>query len=116
MKINEDLRVAMVETDTFREEHRGITVGIERQCTVVQTLSLTEGAGFAHQPLEEGQTVGEALGMPLYTEDGFVLSTLYRLNDAVDSSSHHTELRTGIGYCLVVEGVDEEPPTGPFKR
>ena len=73
----------MVKVNALREEHRRITVGIERQHTVVQLLSLTVGLGLIHQPTEQGQAFFEALWMPLYTNDRLILAALHRLDKMV---------------------------------
>ena len=108
MEIDEDLRVAMVETDFLREEHRGVAVGVERQHTVVHAMGLTVTPGLSDKPPEERQTILQTFRMPLHTEDWLILRTLHGLDDAIGRGGDDTELITGVIDSLVVEGVDGE--------
>ena len=110
MEIDQNLRITMVEMNSLREEHRGIAMGIEREHTLMGMTSLTIAAGLANEPLEKGQTVGHTLRMPLHADDRLILTALYRLDDAVGRFGDDAELAAWLFYCLVVEGVDEEPP------
>ena len=59
MKIDQDLRVTMVEVNTLREEHRGVAMGVECQHAVMRMTSLTITASLSHKPLEKRQTVSQ---------------------------------------------------------
>ena len=69
LQINEDLRITLVEMDALGKEHRGVAMGVERQDTVVRMMGLAIGRSLSHQPLEQGQSCLQALGMPLHTKD-----------------------------------------------
>ena len=106
LQVDENLGVALVEVDAFGEEHGGVAVGVEGEYTVVDTVGGTVAGGFADEPLEEGQSVGKAFGMPLDAEDGFVFIALHGFDDAVGGCGHGAEERTGVADSLMVEGVD----------
>ena len=81
-------------------------MGVEGQHAVVHLMSLTIGIGLSYEPLEQGLSLSHALWMPLHTENAFVFSTLYCLNDTVRSRCRDTELAARIADGLMVEGVD----------
>ena len=114
MKIDQDLRVTMVEVNTLREEHRGVAMGVECQHAVMRMTSLTITASLSHEPLEKRQTVSQAFRMPLHTEDRLILAALDGLNDAVGRFGDDAELAARLLYSLMVEGVDEKPPPCPL--
>ena len=106
MEIDEDLGVALVEVDAFGEKHGGVAVGVEGEHTVVDTVGLPIAGGLAYEPLEQGLTIGQALGVPLDTDDRLILAALHGLDDAVGRGGHGAELIAGVIDCLVVERVD----------
>ena len=106
MEIDEDLGVALVEVDAFGEKHGGVAVGVEGEHTVVDTVGLAIAGGLAYEPLEQGLTIGQALGVPLDTDDRLILAALHGLDDAVGRGGHGAELIAGVIDCLVVEGVN----------
>ena len=115
MEIDEDLGIALVEVDTLGEtlgfaallckEHGGVAVGVEGEDAVVDAVGLTEAGGFGDEPLEQGQSVGEALGVPLDAEDGFELAALDGFDDAVGGGGHHAEFVASVADGLMMEGV-----------
>ena len=108
MEIDEDARVALIDAHALGEEHRRVAVGVEGEHTVVDLLGLAPGFGTTNEPLEEGCSLSEALGMPLDTEDGLILAALDGLDDTIGSHGRSTETGTAIGHGLMVEAVDEE--------
>ena len=110
VKVDEELWVATAEIDMLGEEHGCVAVRVERQHTTMDVAGAAVLLGLANKPLEDGQTIVQALGVPLYTQDGLVLRALHGLYDAVVRTRYDTEARTWVVDSLVVEGVDEEPP------
>ena len=109
MQIDEDFGVALFEVDAFREEHRGIAMGVECQHPLVNLFGGTELVGLVDQPLEERQPVfTQTFWMPLYAQYRFVLRALHRLDDTVGSSCCHAEAVARATDGLMVEGVDIE--------
>ena len=108
MEIDEDALVALLDAHALGEEHRGVAVGVEGEHTVMELLCLAPGGGTTDEPLEEGCSLGEALGMPLDAEDGLVLAALDGLDDTVGGHGTDTETGSAIGHGLMVEAVDVE--------
>ena len=108
MQIDEDTRVALVEVDALRKEHRRVAVGVEGKDAIVEPMGLTIVLSLLHEPLEQRQTALHALRMPLDTQDGLELTALHRLDDTVRSCRHDTELFSWVADGLMVERIDEE--------
>ena len=81
-------------------------MGVEGQHAVVQFVGTAEGFRLFHEPAEEGHALVEALGVPLYADDGLELAALHCLHDAVARLRHHTELVARVFHGLMMEGVD----------
>ena len=107
MKIDEDTRITLFEVDALREKHRRIAVGVEGEDAVVKLMSLAIVHSLFDEPQEERQTTLHTLGMPLYTQDGFVFAALHRLDDAIRGCGNDTELGTGVADRLMVEAIYE---------
>ena len=105
-QIDENAWVALVESDALREKHGCVAVGVESEHTVVNTMGLPIALSLAYQPLEEWQPTHHTLWMPLYTDDGFELRTLHRLDDAIGGCSNDSEFITRITNGLMMEGVN----------
>ena len=94
--------------DALGEEHRGVAMGVERQDTIVRQMGLAIGSSLGYQPLEQGKSRLQALGMPLHTQHRLKLGALDRLDDAISGLGHHAELITRRLHGLMVERVDKK--------
>ena len=56
MEINQDAGIAMIKLDALREEHRSITMGIERKDALMQLLGCIKVVSLINQPLENLQS------------------------------------------------------------
>ena len=69
MQIYQNTGVAMVETDTLREEHRRIAMCIKNKDALMQLLRLIKLGSLSSKPLEYLQSVFlQPFRMPLHTE------------------------------------------------
>ena len=55
MQVDENPRVALLEMNTLREEHRCVAMGVKGKDTVMQLFGQHEFLRLVYQPLEEGQ-------------------------------------------------------------
>jgi hypothetical protein len=87
-------------------------MGVESENMPVQAAGASVVGCLAYEPLEERQSVGQVLGVPLYTHDAFVLAALDGLNDTVGCRGGDAEATAGVIDGLMVEGVDKKvvPP------
>jgi hypothetical protein len=81
-------------------------MGVKGEHMLMEVNGLTVVGGLTDEPLEQRQTILQALGMPLDTEDALVLTTLDGLDDSIGGGSGDAETLTGVIDCLMVEGVD----------
>ena len=78
-------------------------MGIEGEHLLVHETRLAIAHRLADEPLEEGEPLSQALRMPLHTDDGFELSALHRLNDAIGRDGCDAEAVARLTYCLMME-------------
>ena len=107
MEIDENTRITLFEVDALREKHRGVAVGIKGEDAIVKLMRLAIVHSLFDEPLEERQTTLHTLGMPLYTQDGFVFAALHSLDDAIGSCGNDTELGARVADRLMVEAIYE---------
>ena len=109
MEVNEDAWVATAEIYTLREEHRRIAMSIEREDALMEITGATIVSSLLDEPGEDGGTIfrGHTLRMPLDTDDAFILTTLYRLDDTISRTGSHAETLTRIRNGLMMEGVNK---------
>ena len=110
MEIHQQLRVAAVEVHAFVEEHRRVAVRVERQADLVEGFCLAECLRLRREVAEEGHHAfiaggEEAFRVPLHAHDA-ARFVFHGLNHAVLRPSRCREAGTGVGYRLMVEGVD----------
>ena len=67
MQVDEDARVALLEMNTLREEHRCVAVRIQGKDSVVQSFGHLEIRSLLHQPAEQRESAFQPFGMPLHT-------------------------------------------------
>ncbi len=109
VKIYEDAGVAMIELDALREEHRSITMGIERKDALMQLLGCIKIVSLINQPLENLQSFFfQPFRMPLHTENLLILATLYSLDNGVRRSGDGAQMLARLAYRLMVERVDKD--------
>ena len=106
VQIDEDAWVALVEAYALVEEHRGVAVGVERDDAVVYVLGCTELSCLIDEPLKDGQSRLQPLGMPLHAENSLIFCTLHALDDTIGSMGRDAETLPPVGHCLMVETVD----------
>ena len=90
-QINENARVALIETDTLREEHGRVAMGVEGENTVVHTMGIPVARSLTNQPLEQGESALHTLWVPLHTQDRLELRTLNGLDNAVGCCGNGAE-------------------------
>ncbi len=109
VKIYQDAGIAMIKPDALREEHRSITMGIERKDALMQLLGCIKVVSLINQPLENLQSFFlQPFRMPLHTEDLLILATLYSLDDMVGRFGDGAQMLAWLAYRLMVERVDED--------
>jgi hypothetical protein len=109
MEVDEDTWVATAEIDTLREEHRRVTMSIEREDALMEITGATIVSSLLNEPGEDGGTIfrRHTFRMPLDTDDAFILTALYRLNDAISGTGSHSEALTRVRNGLMMEGVNK---------
>lgn len=108
MEINQDAGIAMIKLDALREEHRSITMGIERKDALMQLLGCIKVVSLINQPLENLQSFFfQPFRMPLHTENLLILATLYSLDNMVGRFGDGTQMIARFAYRLMVERVDK---------
>ena len=109
MEVDEDTWVATAEIDTLREEHRRIAMSIEREDTLMEVAGTTIVSSLLDEPGEDGGTIfrRHTFRMPLDTDDAFILTTLYRLDDTISRTGSHSEALTWVANGLMMEGVNK---------
>ena len=69
-----------------------------------------EIVSLLYQPFEERQSFFlQVFRMPLYAHNTFILTTFHCFDRAIRSLGGSTKLSTGVGYCLMMEGIDIDP-------
>ena len=108
MQIYQNTGVAMVETDTLREEHRRIAMCIKNKDALMQLLRLIKLGSLSSKPLEYLQSVFlQPFRMPLHTEDRLVLATFHSLYDAISRFGDAAQFISRHTHSLMMEGVDK---------
>ena len=84
-------------------------MGIEREDALMEVAGTTIVSSLTDEPREDGGTIfrGHTLRMPLNTENAFILTALYRLDDAISRTGSHSEALTRIRNSLMMEGVNK---------
>ena len=109
MEINQDAGIAMIKLDALREEHRSITMGIERKDALMQLLGCIKVVSLINQPLENLQSFFfQPFRMPLHTENLLILATLYSLDNMVRRFGDGAQMLARLAYRLMVERVDKD--------
>ena len=89
-------------------------MAVERKDVLMHLTGLGKGAGFVHQPSEEGYHAGvtlknKAFGMPLYAQNTLVASALHSLCHSVISCGTRAQQGAKGSDSLMVERVDGYP-------
>ena len=109
MKVDKDARVAMVEPDTLRKEHRSVAMGVESKIAGMKLLGSIELVCPFYQPTEDFLTFRlEPFWMPLHTENRLVLAALYGLDDVVGRTGNDTEALAGLAHSLMMKRIDHD--------
>ena len=109
MEINQDAGIAMIKLDALREEHRSITMGIERKDALMQLLGCIKVVSLINQPLENLQSFFfQPFRMPLHTENLLIFATLYCLYNMVGRFGDGAQMIARLAYRLMVERVDKD--------
>lgn len=108
MEIYQDAGIAMIKPDALREEHRSITMGIERKDALMQLLGCIKVVSLINQPLENLQSFFlQPFRMPLHTENLLIFATLYSLDNMVRRFGDGAQMLAWLAYRLMVERVDK---------
>lgn len=109
MEINQDAGIAMIKLDALREEHRSITMGIERKDALMQLLGCIKVVSLINQPLENLQSFFfQPFRMPLHTENLLIFATLYSLYNIIGRFGDGAQMIAWLAYRLMVERVDKD--------
>ena len=109
MEINQDAGIAMIKLDALREEHRSITMGIERKDALMQLLGCIKVVSLINQPLENLQSFFfQPFRMPLHTENLLIFATLYSLYNMIGRFGDGAQMIAWLAYRLMVERVDKD--------
>ena len=108
VQIDEDARVALLEMDALREEHRRVAMGVERQNFFMYLFGFVIVTCFFHEPSKELQALFlQPFRMPLHAQNRLVLGAFHRLDGAVGSRRRDAESLPGVVNGLMVQRIHE---------